>query len=146
MSERFRIVPVGKNNGVETYVCIPTQKSEKFDRIVSVGMFEHVGKRYYDAFFRKCYDLLADDGIILLHTVGRWNGPPDTNAWVWRYMFPGGYTPALSELTPALERSGLITSDIEVLRIHYAKTLRAWRSNFLVKRKEVIRLFEEIRS
>jgi cyclopropane-fatty-acyl-phospholipid synthase len=117
--------------------------AEKFDRIVSVGMFEHVGKRYYDAFFRKCYDLLVDDGIMLLHTIGRWNGPSDTNAWVWRYIFPGGYTPALSELAPAIERSGLITSDIEVLRIHYAETLRAWRSNFLAKRKEVIRLFEE---
>jgi cyclopropane-fatty-acyl-phospholipid synthase len=119
--------------------------SERFDRIVSVGMFEHVGKRYYDAFFRKCYDLLVDDGIMLLHTIGRWNGPSDTNAWVWRYIFPGGYTPALSELAPAIERSGLITSDIEVLRIHYAETLRAWRSNFLAKRKEVIRLFEEDR-
>jgi cyclopropane-fatty-acyl-phospholipid synthase len=117
--------------------------SGKFDRIVSVGMFEHVGKRYYHAFFRKCYDLLADDGIMLLHTIGRWNAPMDTNAWVWRYIFPGGYTPALSELAPAIERSGLITSDIEVLRIHYAETLRRWRSNFLVKRKEVIRLFEE---
>jgi cyclopropane-fatty-acyl-phospholipid synthase len=117
--------------------------SEKFDRIVSVGMFEHVGKRYYDAFFRTCYDLLGDDGIMLLHTVGRWNGPSDTNAWVWRYIFPGGYAPALSELAPSIERSGLITSDIEVLRIHYAETLRAWRSNFLTKRKEIIRLFEE---
>ena len=117
--------------------------SERFDRIVSVGMFEHVGKRYYDAFFRKCYDLLADDGIMLLHTIGRWNGPSDTNAWVWRYIFPGGYTPALSELAPAIERSGLITCDIEVLRIHYAETLRAWRSNFLANRKEIIRLFEE---
>jgi cyclopropane-fatty-acyl-phospholipid synthase len=117
--------------------------SEKFDRIVSVGMFEHVGKRYYDAFFRKCYDSLADDGIMLLHTVGRWNGPSGTNAWVWRYIFPGGYAPALSELAPAIERSGLIISDIEVLHIHYAETLRAWRSNFLAKRKEVIRLFEE---
>ena len=80
--------------------------AEKFDRIVSVGMFEHVGKRYYDAFFRKCYDLLVDDGIMLLLTIGCWNGPSDTNAWVWRYIFPGGYTPALSELAPAIERSG----------------------------------------
>jgi cyclopropane-fatty-acyl-phospholipid synthase len=117
--------------------------SGKFDRIVCVGMFEHVGKRYHDAFFRKCHDLLADDGIMLLHTVGRCDGPSDTNAWVWRYIFPGGYTPALSELAPAIERSGLITIDIEVLRIHYAETLRAWRSNLLAKRKEVVRLFEE---
>jgi cyclopropane-fatty-acyl-phospholipid synthase len=117
--------------------------SEKFDRIVSVGMFEHVGKQHYDTFFRKCRDLLTDQGVMLLHTVGRWNGPSETNAWVRRYIFPGGYAPALSELAPALERSGLIVSDIEILRLHYAETLRAWRTNFLANRDEVIRLFEE---
>jgi cyclopropane-fatty-acyl-phospholipid synthase len=117
--------------------------SEKFDRIVSVGMFEHVGKRHYDTFFRKCYDVLADDGVMLLHTVGCWDGPSDTNPWVWRYIFPGGYAPALSQLTLAIERSGLIATDIEVLRLHYAETLQAWRNNFLTKRNEVIRLFEE---
>jgi cyclopropane-fatty-acyl-phospholipid synthase len=117
--------------------------SERFDRIVSIGMFEHVGRRHYDAFFRKCHDLLRDDGVMLLHTVGRWNGPFDTNAWVWRYIFPGGYSPALSEIAPAIERSGLIISDVEVLRIHYAETLRAWRSNLLANREEVVRLFEE---
>ena len=117
--------------------------SEKFDRIVSVGMFEHVGKQHYDTFFRKCHDVLTDDGVMLLHTIGRWGGPAGTNAWVWRYIFPGGYTPALSELAPAVERSGLIISDLEVLRIHYADTLRAWRINFLANRSEVVRLFEE---
>jgi len=117
--------------------------SEKFDRIVSIGMFEHVGRRNYETFFRKCRDLLTDDGVMLLHTVGRWDGPADTNAWVWRYIFPGGYTPALSELAPVIERSGLIVSDVEVLRIHYADTLRAWRNNFLANRNEVVRLFEE---
>jgi cyclopropane-fatty-acyl-phospholipid synthase len=117
--------------------------SERFDRIVSVGMFEHVGRRHYDAFFRKCHDLLRDDGVMLLHTVGCWSGPSNTNAWVWRYIFPGGYSPALSEIAPAIERSGLIISDIEVLRIHYAETLRAWRSNLLANREEVVRLFEE---
>jgi cyclopropane-fatty-acyl-phospholipid synthase len=117
--------------------------SEQFDRIVSVGMFEHVGKQNYDTFFRKCQDLLTDNGVMLLHTVGRWDGPADTNAWVWRHIFPGGYTPALSELALAIEGSGLIISDIEVLRIHYAETLRAWRNNFLANRNEVIRLFEE---
>ncbi|HKA79049.1 MAG TPA: cyclopropane-fatty-acyl-phospholipid synthase family protein [Xanthobacteraceae bacterium] len=117
--------------------------SEKFDRIVSVGMFEHVGRQHYDEFLQKCRDLLTDDGVMLLHTVGRWNGPADTNAWVWRYIFPGGYSPALSELAPVIERSGLIMTDIEVLRIHYAETLHAWRSNFLAHRDEVVRLFEE---
>jgi cyclopropane-fatty-acyl-phospholipid synthase len=117
--------------------------AEKFDRIVSVGMFEHVGKQHYHTFFRKCRELLTDDGVILLHTIGRWNGPGESNAWVRRYIFPGGYTPALSELAPAIERSGLIVSDIEVLRLHYAETLRAWRTNFLAKRDEIIRLFDE---
>ncbi len=117
--------------------------AEQFDRIVSVGMFEHVGKRHYPEFFQKCHGLLKDDGVMLLHTVGRWDGPSDTNAWVWRYIFPGGYSPALSELAPAIERSGLIISDIEVLRIHYAETLRAWRINFLANRAEVVRLFKE---
>jgi cyclopropane-fatty-acyl-phospholipid synthase len=117
--------------------------AEKFDRIVSVGMFEHVGKGHYHTFFRKCRNLLADGGVMLLHTIGRWDGPSETNAWVRRYIFPGGYTPALSELAPAIEQSGLIVSDIEVLRIHYAQTLRAWRTNFLARRDEIVRLFEE---
>jgi cyclopropane-fatty-acyl-phospholipid synthase len=117
--------------------------AEKFDRIVSVGMFEHVGKQHYPTFFRKCRELLTDDGVILLHTIGRWNGPGETNAWVRRYIFPGGYTPALSELAPVIEKSGLIVSDVEVLRIHYAETLRAWRTNFLAHRDDVVRLFDE---
>jgi cyclopropane-fatty-acyl-phospholipid synthase len=117
--------------------------SDKFDRIVSVGMFEHVGKQHYRTFFDKCRELLTDDGIMLLHTIGRWDGPSDTNAWVERYIFPGGYTPALSELAPAIERSGLIISDVEVLRLHYAETLRAWRINFLANRDKVITVFEE---
>jgi cyclopropane-fatty-acyl-phospholipid synthase len=87
--------------------------------------------------------LLTDDGVVLLHTIGRWNGPGETNAWVRRYIFPGGYTPALSELAPAIESSGLIVSEVEVLRLHYAETLRAWRTNFLAKRDEIIRLFDE---
>src|SRR5215510_1237506 len=117
--------------------------SEKFDRIVSVGMFEHVGRQHYQTFFDKCRELLTDGGIMLLHTVGRWDGPGDTNAWVRRYIFPGGYTPALSELTPAIERSGLIISDVEVLRLHYAETLHAWRTNFLANRDKVIAVFGE---
>jgi cyclopropane-fatty-acyl-phospholipid synthase len=117
--------------------------AEQFDRIVSVGMFEHVGKRHYPDYFRKCYETLADDGVMLLHTIGRWDGPSDTNAWVWKYIFPGGYTPALSELTPIIEKSGLIVSDIEVLRLHYAETLRHWRERFLAKKQEVLKLFDE---
>ena len=115
----------------------------RFDRIVSVGMFENVGKPYYRAFFRKCFDLLADDGIMLLHTVGRLDRPADTNQWIWRYIFPGGYAPALSEIVPFIERSGFMISDIEVLRIHYADTLRHWRNRFLANRDEVTRIYDE---
>ncbi|MPZ38328.1 MAG: methyltransferase domain-containing protein [Rhizobiales bacterium] len=110
------------------------QLSEQFDRIVSVGMFEHVGKRHYGAFFRKCHELLKDDGVMVLHTIGRCGGPSSTNAWVWRYTFPGGYMPALSEILLPIEQAGFIVSDIEVLRMHYAETLRAWHMNFLSNR------------
>ena len=112
----------------------------KFDRIVSVGMFEHVGKRHYPEFFQKCFDLLTDDGVMLLHTIGRAHGPGETNAWVERYIFPGGYTPTLSELAPVIERSGFIVSDIEVLRLHYAKTLHLWRERFLAQRDAAAKL------
>ncbi|MGZ5841557.1 MAG: class I SAM-dependent methyltransferase [Xanthobacteraceae bacterium] len=117
--------------------------SENFDRIVSIGMFEHVGKQFHETFFRKCFDLLSDDGVMLLHTVGRWNGPAITNAWIWRYIFPGGYAPALSELTPIIEKSGFIISDIEVLRLHYAETLRHWRERFFARRDEARKIFGE---
>jgi cyclopropane-fatty-acyl-phospholipid synthase len=117
--------------------------SGRFDRIVSVGMFEHVGTRYYGAFFRKCRELLQDDGIVLLHTIGRLDGPCETNPWVWRYIFPGGYTPALSELAPAIEKSGLILADIEVLRLHYAETLKAWRERFLARREDILKMLDE---
>jgi len=115
--------------------------SETFDRIVSVGMFEHVGKTYYGTFFENCHRLLRDDGVMLLHTVGRWDGPSDTNPWVWKYIFPGGYAPALSELAPVIERSKLIIADVEVLRLHYAHTLNAWRRTFNAKRAEVLKIF-----
>ena len=101
---------------------------ETFDRIVSVGMFEHVGVGFYDAFFRKCHALLDDDGVMLLHSIGRSEGPSITNPWIAKYIFPGGYIPALSEVLPAVERAGLLVTDIEILRLHYAETLKAWRS------------------
>jgi cyclopropane-fatty-acyl-phospholipid synthase len=117
--------------------------SEQFDRIVSVGMFEHVGKKHYDEFFRKCYDILADDGVMLLHTIGRWAGGPGSNPWVWKYIFPGGRIPRMSELTSSIERAGFIVSDIEVLRVHYAETLRHWRERFLARRDEALKIFDE---
>jgi cyclopropane-fatty-acyl-phospholipid synthase len=103
----------------------------RFDRIVSVGMFEHVGVNHYGAYFRKLRDLLTDDGVALIHTIGRSEPPTATNPFIAKYIFPGGYIPALSEMTAAIERSGLIIADLEVLRLHYAETLRAWRQRFL---------------
>ena len=112
------------------------------DRIVSVGMFEHVGVNFYDAFFAKCADILAPDGVMVLHSIGRSSGPSYTNAWIGKYIFPGGYIPALSEVMPSIERAGLIVTDIEILRLHYAQTIKAWRDRFLAHRDEVARLYD----
>ena len=114
-----------------------------FDRIVSVGMFEHVGLGYYGTFFAKVADLLADGGVVLLHSIGRADGPSATNAWIEKYIFPGSYVPALSEVLPAIERTGLIVTDVEILRLHYAETLKAWRERFLVRRDEARALYDE---
>jgi cyclopropane-fatty-acyl-phospholipid synthase len=115
----------------------------RFDRIVSVGMFEHVGVGFYDAYFGKCAQLLNDDGVMLLHSIGRKSPPGVTNPWLAKYIFPGGYTPALSEIVPKIERAGLIVSDVEVLQLHYAETLKAWRERFLAHRDEVVRLYDQ---
>jgi cyclopropane-fatty-acyl-phospholipid synthase len=114
----------------------------RFDRIVSVGMFEHVGVGCYDAFFRKCAEMLADDGVMLLHSIGRAEGPGYTNPFIAKYIFPGGYIPALSEVLPAIERSGLLLTDMEILRLHYAETLKAWRERFMARREEAERLYD----
>jgi cyclopropane-fatty-acyl-phospholipid synthase len=115
---------------------------QTFDRIVSVGMFEHVGVDFYRAFFHRCADMLADDGIILLHAIGRSEGPSITNPWIAKYIFPGGYIPALSEVLPAIEHARLLVTDIEILRLHYAYTLKAWRERFLAHREEAERLYD----
>ncbi len=117
--------------------------SGKFDRIVSVGMFEHVGAPNYGAFFRKCHDLLADDGVALLHTIGRADGPGATNPWIRKYIFPGGYSPALSEIVPVIERAGFYITDIEVLRLHYARTLAAWYDRVQKNRDAIVALYDE---
>ena len=114
-----------------------------FDRIVSVGMFEHVGVNHYPQFFATCRRLLAEDGVGLLHTIGRSDGPGHTNAWIRKYIFPGGYSPALSEIVPVMERAGLCITDIEVLRYHYADTLKAWRRRFLANRAQAVALYDE---
>jgi cyclopropane-fatty-acyl-phospholipid synthase len=115
----------------------------EFDRIVSVGMFEHVGPAHYDAYFAAIARLLKRDGVALLHTIGRFDGPAGGNAWIEKYIFPGGTIPALSQIIAATERAGLIVSDVEVLRLHYAETLRAWRERFAARRDEARALYDE---
>ncbi|HEX5211050.1 MAG TPA: cyclopropane-fatty-acyl-phospholipid synthase family protein [Pseudolabrys sp.] len=114
-----------------------------FDRIVSVGMFEHVGVNHYETFFRKCAELLAEDGVMLLHSICRSEGPGITNPWIAKYIFPGGYIPALSEVVPHIEKAGLLVTDIEILRLHYAETLKAWRDRFLAHREEAERIYDK---
>lgn len=116
---------------------------EQFDRLVSVGMFEHVGRPFYDQYFQQCAKLLKKDGVMLLHTIGRTDVPATTNAFIEKYIFPGGYIPALSEVMPAIERSGLKITDIEILRLHYAETLKAWRERFMNRRDEAKALYDE---
>jgi cyclopropane-fatty-acyl-phospholipid synthase len=117
--------------------------SGPFDRIVSVGMFEHVGVGHYRQFFRACKNLLSKDGVLVLHSIGRFDGPADTDPWIQKYIFPGGYIPAVSEVMPAIEQSGMKVTDVEILRLHYAKTLRHWRERFLSHRDEVKALYDE---
>jgi cyclopropane-fatty-acyl-phospholipid synthase len=114
-----------------------------FDRIVSVGMFEHVGVNHYDQFFRKTARLLDRDGVMLLHSIGRSEGPSRTSPWISKYIFPGGYIPSLSEVLPAIEKAGLLVTDIEILRLHYAETLKAWRERFLAHLEEVERIYDK---
>jgi cyclopropane-fatty-acyl-phospholipid synthase len=115
----------------------------QFDRIVSVGMFEHVGTPYYSEFFDCVSRLLTDDGVGLVHSIGRKNGPDVTSSWIRKYIFPGGYIPALSEVMPAVERSGLWVTDLEILRLHYAETLRHWRERFLASRAKLADMYDD---
>ena len=117
--------------------------SGPFDRIISVGMFEHVGVDHYDTFFKQCAEILDDDGVMVLHAIGRSEGPGITNPWIAKHIFPGGYSPALSEVLPAIERAGFLVCDIEILRMHYAETLQAWRERFLARREQAAHLYDE---
>ncbi len=116
---------------------------EQFDRIVSVGMFEHVGIDHYNRFFQIVRRCLKPDGVALIHAIGRSDGPGSTNPWMQKYIFPGGYSPALSEVLPAVERSKLVATDIEILRMHYAKTLRLWRANLTARHDAISALYDE---
>ena len=116
---------------------------EKFDRIISVGMFEHVGRKFYKTFFRQVNNLLNYDGLALIHTIGSINGPRDPQPWITKYIFPGGYTPSMSELASPIEKSGLIVSDIEVLRMHYSHTLRHWKERCISNKSKILEMFDE---
>ena len=116
---------------------------EKFDRVVSVGMLEHVGRKFYNKYFKKVSELLNDDGIALIHTIGSVDLPRDPQPWITKYIFPGGYTPSLSEMARPIERSSLIISDMEVLRMHYSHTLRHWKERFFNKKEQVLERFDE---
>ncbi len=130
-------------NQVEFKLMDYREVKEKYDRIVSVGMFEHVGRKFYKTFFNKIYEILKDDGIALLHTIGSINSPRDPQPWITKYIFPGGYTPSLSEVAGPIEKSGMILSDMEVLRIHYAHTLRYWKEKFIKNKEKVLKMFDE---
>ena len=114
-----------------------------YDRIVSVGMFEHVGRPNYQDYFDQIARLLKEDGVALVHAIGRSEGPALNQPWVEKYIFPGGYIPALSEVLPCIERAGLIVSDIEILRLHYAETLRCWRERFTAQRPQIAAMYDE---
>jgi len=140
---RARVAERGLQGKVEFRLQDYRDVDEQFDRIVSVGMFEHVGVNHYGAFFRKLAKLLKEDGVAVLHAIGRSGRPSTTSAWIKKYIFPGGYIPSLSEVIPQIERSGLIVTDVEILRLHYAETLKAWRERFLARREEVAALYDE---
>ncbi len=120
---RDRARAEGLSKAVNFELCDYRELDGQFDRIVSVGMFEHVGTAHYRNFFQQIHRLLADDGVALVHSIGRFDGPAETNPFIAKYIFPGGYIPALSEVLPAVERQGLLTTDVEMLRLHYAMTL-----------------------
>ena len=139
---RERAGKAGLADRVKFELCDYRNVTQSFDRIVSVGMFEHVGVRFYDTYFNKMRDLLKPDGLALMHTIGRASPPGATNSFIAKYIFPGGYTPALSEVMASVERSGLIGCDVEILRLHYAETLKEWRRRFLANRDKVEALYD----
>jgi cyclopropane-fatty-acyl-phospholipid synthase len=138
-----RAKALGLEDQVEFKLQDYREEKGQFDRIVSVGMFEHVGIKHFGEFFGKVESLLTKDGVALLHSIGRRDGPGYTNPWLRKYIFPGGYSPALSEVLPVVEKTGLWVTDIEILRLHYAETLRCWRENFERNRAEIARLYDE---
>ncbi len=138
-----RAVAAGLSDRVRFYIRDYREETGQYDRIVSVGMFEHVGVNHYAAFFAKVKSLLTADGVALLHSIGRMDGPGTTSPWFRKYIFPGGYAPALSEVVPIVEQQRLWITDIEILRLHYARTLRAWRRRFEQNRDRIKAIYDE---
>jgi cyclopropane-fatty-acyl-phospholipid synthase len=140
---RGRAAEAGLSDRVTFELMDYRKWTRPMDRIVSVGMFEHVGIDHYKTFFRTLKGALKEDGVALIHAIGRSDGPGSTNPWISKYIFPGGYSPALSEVLPALEKSGLWATDIEVLRLHYAHTISHWRRRFAANRDTIQSLYDE---
>lgn len=140
---RRRAAETGLAERVQFHLRDYREETGTYDRIVSVGMFEHVGVAHYGEFFAAMRERLTEDGICLLHSIGRMAGPSFTSAWIDKYIFPGGYSPALSQLLPEVERSGLWIADIEILRLHYAETLRHWRRRFESNRADIAEACDE---
>jgi cyclopropane-fatty-acyl-phospholipid synthase len=140
---RERAAEAGLANRVNFELTDYREKTGTYDRIVSVGMFEHVGINQYGRFFSTINDLLADDGVCVLHSISRTSGPSSTGPWIRKYIFPGGYSPSLSETLAVIEKSGLWVTDIEILRVHYAKTLKAWQNRFAANRARIAELIDE---
>lgn len=140
---RTRIRDAGLEKNIDIQLRDYRQQTGQFDRVVSVGMFEHVGVGYYKSFFSQVQQLLKDDGVALLHTIGRTGRPGVTDPWIRKYIFPGGYIPALSEIIPVIEKTGLMITDVEILRLHYAETLKHWRQRFNANRRQVAALYDD---
>ena len=138
-----KVKELNLGNQVQFRMMDYREVKEKYDRVVSVGMFEHVGRKFYKTFFNKVSEILKDDGVALLHTIGSVNSPRNPQPWITRYIFPGGYTPSLSEVAGPIEKSGLILSDLEVLRMHYAYTLKNWKDRFAKNKEKVLKMFDE---
>ena len=138
-----KVKELNLSNQVEIKLADYREIKEKYDRIVSVGMFEHVGRKFYNSFFEKISQLLNSKGVALLHTIGSVDAPRDPQPWITKYIFPGGYTPSLSQIAGPIEKSGLIVSDLEVLKIHYAHTLRHWKERFTQNKDKVLDMFDE---
>ena len=138
-----KVKELNLTNQVDIQLSDYREITEKYDRIVSIGMFEHVGRKFFTSFFKQISNLLNDTGLALLHTIGSVNTPRDPQPWITKYIFPGGYTPSLSQIAFPIEKSGLIVSDLEVLKIHYAHTLRHWKERFFKNKDKVLNMFDE---